>query len=403
MSRSLRSLAPALLPPSLLLAGSFAAAWSSGLQGKTACALRPHVETVACAVAAAQAGDPLIVPGFRYLGNPRCSGGGCHSAEQATMQSGQMIGDEYNLWSTRDPHREAFGSLFSDTSKAIAAKMSIESASASERCISCHATNAPPAQRDANFVVADNAVGCESCHGPGEKYLDPHAAAGWTAQERGKHGTAGLRTTHGLIDTTDLSLRASMCVSCHLQIDKDLLDAGHPPLQFEMYSYNFYYLYNNGDYETHWDDSKVPWIGAKLWAMGQAASWAAAKAQVQAWKAKKWDTALAEALAQMYGEGAAIARKHFGADTPEGLLKGTWSAEACKAAAADVAALAPKAVGRIQRKNIAFGVTALCDASFKAAGAEAPEAFWTAYETAAAGGDGDEWSAAIRAMVECLR
>lgn len=398
------SLSPVFVPLSLLLAGSLAAAWSAGAGRGSAPCLSPGIEALGCdAAVAAAAAEPLIVPGFRYLGNPRCSGGDCHAAEKPTEQSGQMIGDEYNLWSTRDPHHKAFGSLFSDASKAIASKMRIESASASARCLSCHATNAPPAQRDENFVLADNAVGCESCHGPGEKYLEPHAGAGWTAAERGKLGTAGLRTQHGLIDTTDLAMRASMCVSCHLQIDKDLLDAGHPPLQFEMYSYNFYYLYNNGDYETHWDDSQVRWIDAKLWAIGQTASWAAARAQVEAWKARQWDTAAADALVQMYGDGAAIAKKHFGADTPQGLLQGTWSADACKAAATDVAALAPKAVGKVQRKNIAFGVTALCEAWFKAAGAEPPEAYWTAYETAAAGGDGDDWTAAVRAMIGCLK
>jgi len=412
MSRSSQTLS-SCLSGAFILAAALAVA--GGLGGAQPEALLPGVEPDKWArdFAAEHAlTDPLLLPGFRYLGNPTCNGGDCHSAEKATEQSGQMIGDESNIWAENDPHRNAFNTLFNADSKAIAAKMSISDASASQRCITCHATNVPEAARAAEFSLSANAVGCEVCHGPSggsltdeakKGYKDPHAEAGWTIKERTRLGAAGLRTEYGLIDTTDLAVRASTCVSCHLQIDKDLLDAGHPPLQFEMYAYNYYAYDPTSAYATHWDDGKVEWINAKLWAIGQAASWEASKKQVEAWKGKSWDTATADALVSMYGGGATIAKKHFGADTPEGLLKGAYSADACKAAAKDLAALAPGATGPVARKNIAFGVTALCQAWFTASGASEPDAFWDAWEVAAAGGEGDAWTNAIEAMIKTIQ
>lgn len=414
MSHGIRPVASPLAVLLPLAAGVVAAA---GLRGAAPHGASPGIERAGWGHAyesRVAITDPMILPGFRYLGNPSCTGGDCHSAESATDQSGQMIGDEFNIWAASDPHREAFNTLFDAASKEIAAKMNLADASASDRCLSCHATIVPGPQRGEQFVLSANAVGCEVCHGPGggsvtddakQGYKDPHADAGWTAKERARLGSEGLRREWGLIDTTDLAVRASMCVSCHLQIDKDLLDAGHPPLQFEMYAYNYYAYDATKGYDYHWDDSKVEWINAKLWAIGQAASWEAAKKQVEAWKAKEWDTAVADALVKMYGAGAAIAKTHFGADTPEGLLKGTYSLESCKAAAIDLAALAPQATTLVERKNIALGVAALCQAWFTASGApESPEAFldaWDAWEAALAD-DHDAWTRGVEAMLKTL-
>lgn len=393
-----------------LLAGGVIAA--AGLRVATPLTASPTIERAEWGrafEAHATLTDPMILPGFRYLGNPSCTGGDCHSAESATEQSGQMIGDESTTWAASDPHREAFNTLFEAASKEIAAKMQVADASTSERCLSCHATSVPAPQRGEQFVLSANAVGCETCHGPSggslsndaaKGYKDPHAEAGWTTRERTRLGSEGLKREWGLFDTTDLALRAAMCVSCHLQIDKDLLDAGHPPLQFELYAYNYYAYDPASAYATHWDDSKREWINAKLWAIGQAASWQAAKAQVQAWKGKGWDAATAEALEKMYGAGAAIAKKHFGSDSPAGLAQGNYSAAACMAAAKELAALADQASGSVARKNIAFGVTALCQAWFVGTGGTEPDAFWEAWEVAAQGGEGADWVNAIKAMIQ---
>lgn len=345
-------------------------------------------------------GAPPVIPKFTYVGVSGCMGEGCHNDEKPAVHSGKMIGDEYTIWFDHDPHHGAFDTLYDDPSVDIAEKLNIEDAGESERCISCHATSVPEPQRGERFDI-EQGVGCETCHGPSEKYLEPHATEGWTAEQRGKSGAAGLLKDFGLIDTTALAGRANMCVSCHLEIDKDMLDAGHPALQFEMYSYNFY-TYNAEPHQIHWDDSKIEWIDAKLWAIGQVASLDASKRQVDRWKSKTWDTAAPEALVAMYSKGAAIAKARFGADSAAGLVSATYSADACKAAAADLAALAPEAKTQVQRKNIAFGVMALGDAYFKGSSGSVPDAFSTAAAQATKGDEGDAWQGAVKAMADLI-
>jgi hypothetical protein len=78
-------------------------------------------------------------------------------------------------------------------------------------CVKCHAT---VFRGDANAGVS-----CESCHGASSKYNDLH-------QEKGKYleavgaGLRDLRNRPALI--------GSLCVECHLVVDKRLTAAGHP-------------------------------------------------------------------------------------------------------------------------------------------------------------------------------
>ena len=78
-------------------------------------------------------------------------------------------------------------------------------------CVACHST---VFRGDANAGVS-----CESCHGPGSGYLEPHQAKGAYA----KSVSLGLR---------DLKAKppaiAKACVTCHLTTDRKLLAAGHP-------------------------------------------------------------------------------------------------------------------------------------------------------------------------------
>jgi hypothetical protein len=78
-------------------------------------------------------------------------------------------------------------------------------------CVRCHAT-----------VVANDAsagVTCESCHGPGQRYIVVH-------QDKGAYAKA---VSAGLFDTRN-NPRAwvPLCVSCHVTDDRRLVAAGHP-------------------------------------------------------------------------------------------------------------------------------------------------------------------------------
>lgn len=346
---------------------------------------------------------PILLPDLTYMGNATCAGSGCHGEAEPKAQSGQWIGDESNIWAQWDPHANAYKTLSNDDSKAIAGKLEIADATQSARCLTCHAVAAPKAQQGQLFSHKDDAVSCEACHGPAEKWLDPHAKEGWTAQQRQAIGADGMLKQFGLVDTHNLSMRAHTCVACHLQIDKDMVDAGHPALEFELYSYNYYVTDKPGaEYYQHWNEPTDKQIDARLWATGQAAAYEAAVAQLADWKEKGWDTAEAQAMVDLYKAGLDIAEKHFGSRTAVGLADGKYTAETTAAAAKELAALAPTAKNRIHARVIAFGVTALGAATFEARGAQAPDAYWTAYHTATTSEPGDAYVAAVKAMADAL-
>lgn len=345
-----------------------------------------------------------ILSGMTYMGDASCSSAACHGSDEAKMQSGQMIGDESTIWSASgadgDPHAKAWKTLKNADSKAIAGKLGIGDAVTSDRCLSCHALNAPAAQRGPKFDI-ETGNSCESCHGPSERWLQPHAKAGWTRDQRESLGTMGLKKNHGLLDTSDLALRAELCVSCHLQIDKDLLDAGHPSLQFEMYGYNNYFF--DGQYTLHWDEPKAQLVTARQWAVGQAAALDAGLRQTKAWKDKNWDTASADAMVAMYSAGVEIARRHFGADSASGLAAASYTPDKCAAAANDLAALAAGANSMLERKVIAFGVMALTEAAFEARKAEASEELWNAFDVASKGAEGAAYVEAVKKMASLAK
>lgn len=344
-----------------------------------------------------------ILSGMTYLGDASCSSASCHGSDEAKMQSGQMIGDESIIWSSSDagdPHAKAWKTLKSADSKAIAAKLSVADPVTSDRCLSCHALNAPAAQRDAKFNI-ETGNSCESCHGPSERWSQPHAKEGWTKAQRKSLGTAGLMKDHGLFDTSDLTLRAELCLSCHLQIGKDMLDAGHPALQFELYGYNNYLFLEQ--FATHWDEPEGQMMMARQWAVGQASALDASQRQVAAWKSQGWDTSGADALVALYSAGTGVARKHFGADTPAGLSQASYTPEKCAAAAKDLAELGAGAKSTIDRRVIAFGVMALAEATFDARDAEAPDELWDAFDIASKGAEGAAYLDALKKMASLAK
>lgn len=365
----------ALFGAAALLAGAGAPASTAELDGHT---------------------GPVLHPTFLYNGNGSCTGASCHSGE-AKKQSGQMIGDECTIFDEKDPHVKAFKSLGNDASKKIAAALKIEDATKSERCVSCHAMPAPkqgPKFKD----LATNAVGCESCHGPSDKWLESHAKAGWTDGQRKAGGD--LYEKFGLHDTRDLNVRGTMCVTCHLQIDKDMVDAGHPPLKFELYSYSNYEF--KEAYATHWTEHDEPGHAAKMWAVGQAVAAAAADAQVKHWKDKGWDTKDADGLAKVFAAGKEVAAS-FGATDGKGLNAAAYPKDKIMAAMTaylgKADAFKAGAENALNRKIIASGIEALATGAMSG---EPPDAFFDASEKAQKA-EGDDWLAALKAMAGAVK
>lgn len=71
-----------------------------------------------------------------------------------------------------------------------------------------------------------------------------------------------MRVSAGMHDLRNLYVRADACVACHQNVDKDILQAGHPTLLFELDSQSI-------NQPKHWKDEDS-WSGARAWLTGQA-------------------------------------------------------------------------------------------------------------------------------------
>jgi hypothetical protein len=139
-------------------------------------------------------------------------------------------------------------------------------------CLRCHAMNADnEPQRD--LFVRDFGVGCESCHGPAEKWLGLHYARDWSAKSVSEKEALGFQPLK------PLGKRAQLCVSCHIgdadkDVNHDLIAAGHPRLNFEFGAFH-------AIMPKHWreeGENAQPDFEARAWAVGQVVSAGAALA-----------------------------------------------------------------------------------------------------------------------------
>ncbi len=344
--------------------------------------------------------EPRFDPNLTYTGQQSCTGSGCHSGE-AKKQSGRMVGDENTIWEEKDPHAKAFKTLANAASKKIADAMKLGDPTKAAKCIDCHAMDAPK-KGDKLKDLAKEGVSCESCHGPAEKWKDPHQKAGWTDEQRKTLGAAGLKDKFGMIDTNDLGVRASMCVSCHLKIDKDMVDAGHPELDFEMFSYNNYKFLEK--FQVHWDDNDHAdpsnARAARMWAIGQVVASSAADANAKSWGGDK----RADEAAKLFAAGKGVVKAQFGTDDIAALVKADMPKAKISAAAEAVLAMAAAykdgADNKHAREVIASGMEAL--ATGAAGGKDLSDAVLDAID-ATHKAEGDSWLAALKTVAAAAK
>lgn len=163
----------------------------------------------------------------KHLGVATCAGSACHGA--ARMEGGNVRQDEYLLWQRRDQHSRAFATLRTERSRRIAANLGLPDATGASTCLTCHADEVATAQRGGRFQLSDG-VGCETCHGGAERWLNPHV--------RG-YASHAQRLAAGLYPTWEPAARAQLCLSCHQgdarrPMTHAIMGAGHPPLLFEL-------------------------------------------------------------------------------------------------------------------------------------------------------------------------
>jgi DNA-directed RNA polymerase subunit RPC12/RpoP len=112
-----------------------------------------------------------------YIGVKAC--GICHKAEAS--------GNQLAKWQA-SPHAKAFEALASDKAKEVAKAKGIDDPQTSGKCLKCHSTAYNFTESVATEKIkVDEGVSCESCHGPGKKYM-----AKSTMEDREKSIAAGL-------------------------------------------------------------------------------------------------------------------------------------------------------------------------------------------------------------------
>ncbi|MGH9429827.1 MAG: multiheme c-type cytochrome, partial [Terriglobia bacterium] len=126
-----------------------------------------------------------------------------------------------------DKHKNSVDDLAgSDDAKKYAELSGIGSANmlkGNSKCMDCHGTIISGKET----AEAEEGVSCESCHGPGSGYKDPHS-------EGPKGGPGIVREGYtkslalGLKALKDYNVRATACVRCHLTTDQKILASGHP-------------------------------------------------------------------------------------------------------------------------------------------------------------------------------
>jgi hypothetical protein len=229
-------------------------------------------------------------PHFRLMGTASCAGRSCHGAIEPLGKEGEVQQNEFTRWISRDRHAEAYRVLETDRSKKIEAALQQVKDYKSMRpqedrlCLDCHvapnvlARAAVGSSGDAHAFVGNfDGVGCETCHGPAEKWLHDHALPEWkkkNAKEKADLGMHSLKTP---------AERAEQCVGCHVgsalaDVNHDLIAAGHPRLAFEFGAYFANMPHHWGKLET---DAK-PEKEMESWAVGQVVTGQAALRLLQA-------------------------------------------------------------------------------------------------------------------------
>lgn len=216
----------------------------------------------------ADPGAGPIDSGIRHLGSASCAATACHGGSGDERRTG----GEYGIWLQRDPHARARSILFERRSQQMGKQLGIAAVQHSERCTGCHATDGETVPEIDRSTLLSFGVGCESCHGPAERWIEPHKRPEWN---NSAVWNDEQKIALGYRLTKDPLVRAETCAGCHIggpgrDMNHDLIAAGHPRLSFEFSSYHARLPKHWGRSEDLRRNSSV--LEARLWMVGQAAS-----------------------------------------------------------------------------------------------------------------------------------
>jgi len=194
---------------------------------------------VALAVSGAIAGgappDALPAPqtppaAFTYKGAELCMR--CHRSEQSEWCDVATS----TAW-RHDAHSRAHLALVpaNPRTRAMEEALGITAATTAS-CIACHThPAAEPAPEEAipeeSNRFLHGGISCETCHGPGSGYFEPHLHANW------RFLAAADKARLGMVDLRDPVRKTENCLGCHLGdartgrvVPHAAYAAGHPPL-----------------------------------------------------------------------------------------------------------------------------------------------------------------------------
>src|SRR5467141_48142 len=164
-------------------------------------AFRAAAVAVVCFGAAA----PAHAQKYSFVGRAKCVN--CHDHDNEKLWSEKKDGPPPNN------HLNALKQMDAAKTKKYAAAVGVADPydPASSSCLKCHATVVK--------VDVGGGVTCDTCHGPGSGYLDPH-------QKKDAYAAA---VAAGMVDAVKKPQAwAALCMNCHVMDDARLIAAKHP-------------------------------------------------------------------------------------------------------------------------------------------------------------------------------
>jgi hypothetical protein len=159
----------------------------------------------------------------------------CHRSEQSEWVDVATT----KTW-RHDAHSRAHLALSPDNPRTRAMEQSLGIAAArTAACVACHTHPAGEPSIEEETAAVHAGISCETCHGAGSGYFEPHMEKRW------RFLSTADKESLGMHDLRNPVRKAENCLGCHLGdvpsgkvITHAMYAAGHPPLPaFEMESF----------------------------------------------------------------------------------------------------------------------------------------------------------------------
>ncbi len=135
---------------------------------------------------------------YPYVGMEKCRP--CHGQE--------ALGNQFAVWQS-SPHSRAYRRLKTEKAFEIAKKHGIEEPSADRSCLKCHNTGGGRVES-----LIGEGVGCESCHGPAEGYIETEIHVDFMNREAA-YQRAISRGMYPILGIDHIKNREKLCRHCH--------------------------------------------------------------------------------------------------------------------------------------------------------------------------------------------